>query len=217
MYERFNLNERIQHIVLFSTFLILMITGFSLMFPYSVWTVITIRLLGGFYLRGIIHRIAAVIFILLCLYHFLAIIFTKRGRYEAKELLPGIKDLNDLINMFRYFLGLKKDKPKFGRFSYIEKSEYWALVWGSVIMILTGILLWAMPQTIGNLTKLAFDIAKVIHGYEAILAGLALLVWHFYHVHLNPEDFPFKNTIWINGKISKEKMEKEHPLELERM
>lgn len=217
MHERFNINERIQHIFLILTFVVLMITGFSLMFPYSVWTVITIRLLGGFYLRGIIHRIAAISFIALCIYHFFVIIFTKSGKKEIKELFPSLKDFSDLFQMSQYFIGLKKEKPKFGRFSYIEKSEYWALVWGSIIMIITGILLWAMPQTIGHFTKLAFDIAKVIHGYEAVLAGLALLVWHFYHVHLNPEDFPFKNKIWLNGKISKEKMEKEHPLELERM
>lgn len=217
MYERFNLNERIQHFVLLLSFTVLMITGFSLMFPISIWTVITVKLFGGFYMRGIIHRVAAVVFIALFVYHLLAILLTKRGRYEIKELLPSLTDFSDFFHMLKYFIGLEKERPKFGRFTYGEKAEYWALIWGSIIMIVTGSLLWATTQTIGMFTKLGFDIAKVIHGYEAILATLALIVWHLYNVHLNPEDFPFKNLIWLNGKISREKMEKEHPLELEKI
>jgi cytochrome b subunit of formate dehydrogenase len=192
-----------------------MVTGFSLMFPYSVWTIIIIRFFGGFYLRGVIHRIAAVVFVGLSIYHLGFLLFTPRGRKETKELLPAKKDFSDFFQMLKYFAGWEKERPKFGRFSYVEKSEYWALVWGTLIMTITGILLWAETKTIGLFTKLGFDLAKVIHGYEALLAALALLVWHFYHVHFNPEDFPFKNKIWLDGKISREKMAKEHPLELE--
>lgn len=215
MFERFNLNERIQHILIILSFTILMVTGFSLMFPYSIWTLIAMTLLGGFYIRGIVHRVAAVVFILVCIYHFLCILFTKRGKHEIKELLPRLSDIFNLIHMIKYFIGLEKERPRFGRFSYGEKAEYWAMVWGSIVMIITGALLWASTQTIGLFSKLGFDLAKVIHGFEALLAALALIVWHFYHVHFNPDDFPFKNLTWLNGKVSREKMEKEHPLELE--
>lgn len=217
LYERFNLNERVQHFVLILSFTVLAITGFSLMFPYSVWTLVVVRLFGGFYLRGIIHRIAAIVFIGLCLYHLLAVLFTKRGKQEIKALLPSLTDLSDFFHTLRYFVGREKERPKFGRFSYKEKAEYWAMVWGSIVMIISGIMLWETTQTIGLFTKLGYDIAKVIHGFEAILAGLALIVWHFYGVHFNPEDFPFKNLTWLNGKISPEKMSKEHPLELEQL
>lgn len=217
MYERFNANERLQHLIILISFTVLLITGFSLMLPYSVWTQVVVTLSGGFYWRGIIHRLAAVVFIVACLYHLLSIIFTKRGQEEIRELLPSFKDFFDLLHMLKYFIGLEKERARFGRFSFGEKAEYWAMAWGSIVMIITGILLWASTQTIGLFSKLGFDIAKVVHGYEAILAALALIVWHFYNVHLNPEDFPFKNTIWLDGKISRERMEKEHPLELEKL
>ncbi len=217
MFERFTLNERLQHFVLLLSFTVLMITGFSLMFPISIWTTIIIRFLGGFYWRGIIHRIAALVFIGLSVYHFCYLLLTRRGREQFRELLPGWYDFRDFLQMIRYYVGLEKARPKFGRYSYPEKAEYWALVWGSIVMIVTGLLLWGMAQTIGAAGKLAFDIARVIHGYEAILAALALIVFHFYNVHLNPDDFLFKNLTWLNGKISREKMEKEHPLELEKL
>jgi cytochrome b subunit of formate dehydrogenase len=110
-----------------------------------------------------------------------------------------------------------RKRAQFGRYSYMEKAEYWALIWGSAVMIVTGFMLWAATQTIGLFGKLGFDIARVVHGYEAILASLALIVWHFYYVIYNPDDFVFKNLTWIHGNISRERMHLEHPLELEKI
>lgn len=106
--------------------------------------------------------------------------------------------------------------PKFDRFNFIEKFEYLALAWGSVVMIVTGFALWFQDQAMVVLPKWTLDIAKVIHSYEALLAFLAIIIWHFYHVHLNPEVFPM-SRVWLSGEISEHEMKTLHPLEYERI
>ena len=111
---------------------------------------------------------------------------------------------------------LAPEKPKFGRFSYVEKAEYWALIWGTMLMGLTGIILWFENTSMGLLTKLGFDISRTVHFYEAILATLAIIVWHFYFVIFNPDVYPM-NLAWLTGRVSEREMQEDHPLELERM
>ena len=118
--------------------------------------------------------------------------------------------------MLKYNLGFSEIKPKFDRFSYIEKSEYWALVWGNIVMGATGILMWFDEYFLGIFTKLGYDVARSIHYYEAWLAMLAILVWHIYFVIFNPDSYPM-NLAWLKGTITEEEMEEEHPLELERI
>jgi cytochrome b subunit of formate dehydrogenase len=113
-------------------------------------------------------------------------------------------------------LGISKEKPLLDRFSYIEKAEYWALIWGTIVMTLTGFILWFDNTFMGLLTKLGWDAARTIHYYEAWLAFLAIVVWHFYFVIFNPDIYPM-NTAWFTGKISEEQMADEHPKELERI
>ncbi len=132
------------------------------------------------------------------------------------DLLPRWKDMTDMKGVLRYTLGLQSMKPRFGRFSYMEKMEYWALIWGSMLMTVTGVLLWVENVTIGLFTKLGFDISRTVHFYEAILATLAIVVWHFYFVIFNPDVYPM-NLSWLAGRMSEEEMESEHPLELERI
>jgi cytochrome b subunit of formate dehydrogenase len=142
--------------------------------------------------------------------------FTKRGRQLFKDLLPKYSDITDAIGVASFNLGLSKQKPKLDRFSYVEKSEYWALVWGTIIMSATGIIMWFDNTFIGLFTKLGWDIANTIHFYEAWLAFLAILVWHFYFIIFNPDVYPM-NTAWFNGKLSEEEMADEHPLELKKI
>jgi cytochrome b subunit of formate dehydrogenase len=113
-------------------------------------------------------------------------------------------------------LGLSKEKPKLDRFSYIEKAEYWALIWGTIIMSATGFIMWFDNTFIGLFTLLGWEIARTIHYYEAWLATLAIIVWHFYFVIFNPDIYPM-NTSWITGKMTEEEMAEEHPVELERL
>ena len=217
LYLRMTVNERIQHATMAISFMILVITGFMLRYP-NTWWVSHIRDLSSHAVeyRSWIHRIAAIIMILVSLYHIYYISFTQRGRELVKDLFPKLKDFTDAIGVARFNLGLSKDKPKLDRFSYVEKAEYWALVWGTIVMSLTGLLMWIYIDYIGVFSKLDWDIARTIHYYEAWLAFLAIVVWHFYFVIFNPDIYPM-SLAWFKGTITEEEMAEEHPLELERI
>ena len=113
-----------------------------------------------------------------------------------------------------YYLGLSPEKPKFGRFNYAEKAEYWALVWGTALMGLTGTMLWAKVQVGNLLARWWLDAATAVHFYEAILATLAILVWHLYQVIFDPDVYPM-NSAWKDGKMPAEQYKEEHELDTE--
>jgi cytochrome b subunit of formate dehydrogenase len=199
------------------SFILLVITGFMLRFP-ETWWVSHIRDISeeGFEYRSLIHRISAVVMIAVSLYHIYYISFTKRGKQLVKDLWPKFKDVTDAIGIAKYNLGISKAKPLLDRFSYVEKAEYWALVWGTVVMTLTGLLMWIYTDYVGSFTKLQWDIARTIHYFEAWLAFLAIIVWHFYFVIFNPNVYPM-SLAWLKGTITEEEMAEEHALELERI
>jgi cytochrome b subunit of formate dehydrogenase len=215
LYVRMTLSERIQHGSLLVSFLVLVITGFMLRFP-EAWWVRGIQHLSDqvFDARSIIHRIAGVAMLTASFVHLWYVLFTERGKQLMRDLLPRIQDGRDAVAVFKYNIGLSGVKPKFGRFSYIEKSEYWALVWGTLVMAATGFVMWFDNTFIGIFTKLGYDVSRTIHYYEAWLATLAIIVWHFYFVMFNPDIYPINLAFW-KGTISEEEMEDEHPLELE--
>lgn len=217
LYLRMNLNERIQHGTLAVSFIILVITGFMLRFPDS-WWVSHIRDLSedAFTFRSLLHRIAAVVIVSISFYHIVYVGFIPRGRQLIKDLFPRYQDLKDALAVAKFNLGLLKNKPKLDRFSYIEKAEYWALIWGTIVMALTGFIMWFDNTFIGIFTKLGYEISRTIHYYEAWLAFLSILVWHFYFVIFNPEIYPM-SIAWLKGTISEEEMVEDHPLELERI
>jgi formate dehydrogenase gamma subunit len=217
LYLRMTLNERIQHFILAISFLLLVVTGFMLSYP-NAWWVSHIRDLSShaFDFRSLIHRISAVIMVMVSLYHIYYVLFTTRGRELIKDLLPRYKDIRDAINIAKFNIGISKIKPKLDRFSYVEKAEYWALVWGTIVMTITGIIMWFDNTFMGLLTKLGWDISRTIHYYEAWLAFLAIVVWHFYFVIFNPDVYPINLAFW-KGTISEEEMAEEHPLEYERI
>jgi len=215
LYVRMTVNERFQHGSLMVSFIVLVITGFMLRYP-DAWWVVTIRGLNDhvFELRGLIHRVAGVVMVAASLYHVYYVLFTERGKQLVRDLFPRPKDIKEAVGMLRYNLGMSSEKPKLGRFSYIEKAEYWALIWGTIVMAGTGVILWFDNTFLGLLTKLGWDIARYVHFYEAWLATLSIVVWHFYFVLLNPEIYPM-NTAWITGTLSEAEMREEHPAELE--
>lgn len=218
VYLRMTLSERLQHAALVTSFITLVVTGFMLRFP-DAWWVRGIRLLSdrAFDLRSLIHRAAAVVMVLVSFYHVYYCAFTERGRGLVRDLFPDLKtfkDIKDPVANMKYYLGLSKVKPKFGRFSYIEKSEYWALVWGTFIMAATGFVMWFDNTFIALVTKLGYDIARTIHYYEAWLATLAIIVWHLYFVIFNPDSYPINLAFW-KGTLTEAEMLEEHPLELE--
>ncbi len=215
LYLRMSLNERIQHGTLLLSFGTLVLTGFALKFP-DAWWVVPIQNISPivFELRGIVHRIAAVFMVLASIYHIIYILFDPRGRQLFRDLYPKLQDVTDAIRVMKYNLGIAPTKPKLGRFSYVEKSEYWALVWGTVVMSVTGVILWFDNTFLGILTKLWWDVAQSIHYYEAWLATLAIIVWHFYFVIFNPDTYPINLAFW-KGTLTEEEMVEEHPLEVE--
>ena len=215
LYLRMTLNERLQHGTLLISFTILVLTGFALRFP-DAWWVVFLRNLSPamFEIRSIVHRIAGVVLLGISFYHLYYILFVPRGKQLIRDLLPEMKDITDLIDLIKYNLGLSDVKPLFKRFSYIEKAEYWALIWGTVIMGATGIILWFDNTFLGLLTKTGWDAARAIHYYEAWLATLAIIVWHLYFVIFNPDVYPLNVAFW-KGTLTETEMHHEHPLELE--
>ncbi len=213
--ERMTLSERWQHGLLAVSFIVLVYTGFALKFPDTWLFAWFVALEKGYALRSWIHRGAAIVMVLACLWH-VAYLPTRRGRSHLLAMLPRYQDVREAVQHFGYLLGLRGEPARFDRFSYIEKAEYWAVIWGSVVMVLTGFMLWFENFTLRFLAKWVLDLATLVHYYEAWLASLAILVWHFYSVIFNPDVYPM-NWTWLSGKIPEDMLRHEHPREYERL
>jgi cytochrome b subunit of formate dehydrogenase len=208
---RMSESQRWQHLILLSSFIVLVITGFALKFPNS-WLADVLAM--GEKLRSITHRVAGVVLIVAGIYHIIYLAMTKEGRRLICDFAPRPKDAFDAWATMRYYLSLGGEKPTFGRFNYAEKAEYWALVWGTALMAVTGVMMWANVSTGNLLARWWVDVATAIHFYEAILATLAIVVWHFYQVFLDPDIYPM-NWAWWDGKMPVEHYRHEHGLDTE--
>lgn len=212
-YLRWTRHERIQHWLLAGSFIVLVFSGFALEYPESWWAWPFITLAPAVDLRGTLHRAAATLNIALALYHLLWLIISPRGRGQFRFMILRKQDFRDMLNMLRYNLGKTTQHPRFGHFTYWEKFEYWALIWGTIIMATTGLMLWFENATLRLVPLKVIELATVIHLYEAILASLSILVWHFYFVIFSPAVYPM-NFSMITGYLSREEMLEEHELEL---
>lgn len=206
-FVRLNRSEKVQHLVFMVCFAVLVVTGFMLKIPTPV-----IEKLGRFgdtvfYYRSFLHRVAGTTMILVSVYHLFYLFFSPGGRRWLMDMLPRFKDLTDLIHNLLYFLNIRKTPPEFDRFSYMHKMEYGALVAGTTLMSLTGLLLWSEWRW----SKFVLDIAAIVHGMEAVLACLAIMVWHMYEIHLKPHK-SLLDKVWLTGVIDEAEMQKEHPL-----
>lgn len=207
--RRMNLHQRLQHGLLALSFIALAITGFALKFPDSWigW------LLGGSEpFRRWSHRTAGVALMAVGAYHILYVLFTKEGRQMLKDFFPRWQDCKDVLGNLSYLAGKRRQKPAIGRFGYAEKMEYWAVIWGTIIMGVTGMMIWFKLDLTRFLPRWAVDVALNIHYYEAVLACLAIVVWHFYHVIFAPEVYPLNCACW-DGRVSRQWQEEEHPLD----
>jgi formate dehydrogenase subunit gamma len=212
LYTRLTLNQRVQHIILMISVIILILTGLPIKFHDSAWAKFFFPALGGIETTRLWHRIGAVGLIGIALYHLLYLGLSKEGRETFRELLPRRKDIKDVWMMVNFLLGRSNERPRLGKFTYIEKFDYWAVYWGMVIMVGSGLILWFVNYALKIFPKFVADIATEAHSDEALLATLAIIIWHLYNAHLNPDKFPM-NKSWLNGKISEEEMKKEHYLE----
>lgn len=206
---RMTSSQRWQHLTLLASFFVLVITGFALKYPDS-WFAALLHMNEK--VRGIAHRAAAVVLMGAGAYHVGYAIFTREGRRLLKDFLPVPKDVRDVWAVLRHYFGMNTEKPAFARFNYAEKAEYWALVWGMIVMASTGLMLWAKVSVGHLLPRWSLDVATAVHFYEAVLATLAIVVWHFYQIFLDPDTYPM-NWAWWDGKMSVEHYAEEHPLD----
>ncbi len=213
MVTRMEARFRWQHATLLISFMILVITGFALKFPES-WYASMLGLSEK--VRGVLHRIAAVVLISVSVYHLIDLAITRKGRRLVIDLFPTFDDVRGAKENILYYLGLSSNKPTFKRFNYAEKAEYWALVWGMFVMAGTGLMLWAKVFVGNHLPRWFLDAATAVHYYEAVLATLAILVWHFYQVFLDPDVYPM-NWAWWDGKMPLHHYREEHGLDSETM
>lgn len=191
---------RIQHFLLLATFILLAYTGFAHKFPDALWSW-PFRGLGdsGSAVRGLIHRITGWTFIGLFLAHGVSLVLTRKGRDYLRALWFAWHDFGDALGTLAFNIGIRQTPPPQRRWNYAEKAEYWALMWGSVMMIVTGLMLLFTETVLRTMPKVWLDVAQVIHYYEAILATLAIVVWHFYWVIFDPHEYPM-NPAWLTGK-----------------
>lgn len=214
VFERFNIHHRIQHFFMAFPFTMLVITGWPMRFPELQVSKIASSLVGGVETVGILHRIFGVMLVVVSIYHivYLAIMYFSGKR--SREMLPSWTDAQEAWGDVMYWLGKRPDRPRFGRYNWIEKVEYYAVLWGTAVMILSGIIIW-VPQWITNfLPSWTVAASVIVHGYEALLAGLAIFLWHFYWVHLHPDVYPM-SMVWLTGKLTEKEMQHHHPRELE--
>lgn len=212
MYPRFRVMARIEHIILLTSFSVLAITGLPQKFATSPFSQDMINLMGGITQVRIIHRYAAFLLVVGSFYHLFTSGYRLFVKGERMRVLPELKDVRDVWDTLRYNLGLIAHHPKMPKFNFGEKLEYWAVVWGTAIMVITGFMLWNPIAVTSVLPGEFIPAAKTAHGAEAILAVLSILIWHFYNVLIKT-----RNWSIFSGNISSELMEEEHALELERL
>lgn len=209
---RFDLSERIQHLIMMLSFITLAITGLPQSFATTGWAQAWMELFGG--IAGIrrIHHMAAVIMVFIFIYHTI-IMVTNLFRKDIKRwMLPKKQDFIDAVQSVKYLLGKVPEPPRYGRFDFRQKLEYWTLIWGSVLMAATGMML-MFPTFFATFLPGEFIYAaKAAHGLEALLAVAAIVSWHMYNAHFAHGIFPIDKSIFT-GKISVERMKEEHPLE----
>ena len=237
VFLRMNFAERLQHILLIATFTTLILTGLPLVFYEMKIFKSMFAFEKAFYIRGLVHRAAAVLMIANMLWHLAYSIFTRRGRRNFKEMLPNLKDARDAIQAFGHNVGLTgllhrkgvlrgfferhpfwlfASEPEFGRYNFIEKFEYLGVAWGSLVMIASGFFMWNVELSLKLFPLWVHDIFIIVHGYEAILAFLTIIIWHMYNVHFNPEVFPM-SKVWLNGRITGHELRTLHPLEYKKI
>jgi cytochrome b subunit of formate dehydrogenase len=207
---RLRRGERLQHLALVLSFAGLGFTGFAIKFPNAFIFSWIVRLEGPYSIRIVVHKIFAVALIAAATFHVGYMLFTRNGRARLKAIMPRWADVREGLQAVLHAVGLARRRPEFGEFNYAEKAEYWALVWGTVIMALTGLYIWLDPYIQQLFPYWLYEVLRTIHFYEAILAVSAIVIWHFYHVIFDPHIYPM-SFAWLDGKVPEKVLLGERP------
>jgi len=211
-FVRFSVSQRLEHLLTMVCFGVLLLTGLPQKFSDASISISLVNSLGGIDNVRFVHRVFATVFIFSAFYHVGAIgLSLVRGKFNP-SMAPSLRDFVDALVMLRYSVGLSNSKPRFGRYDYRQKFEYWGIVYGGIIMIVTGLTLWFPTYATRFLPGEVVPAAKEMHTGEALLALLVIVTWHMYSVILSPSHFPGDWSIFT-GRISHEKIKEEHPLE----
>jgi cytochrome b subunit of formate dehydrogenase len=219
--QRFHRNDRIIHGTLMASFLTLALTGIPLLFPTAPWAGTLAKLLGGYGVTGVLHRIAAVVLMGVFTVHVLRLghrLFVRKDYgmlWGPRSLVPQPIDLIQLLQHFRWFVGLGP-RPRFDRYTYWEKFDYWAVFWGMGIIGTSGLMLWNPRFFAHFVPGWVFNIALVVHGEEALMAMVFIFTVHFFNGHLRPDKFPMDLVIFT-GRVPVEELKHERPAEYDRL
>lgn len=197
--ERMNPTFRRTHQLLLVSFTVLVYTGFALKYPEAWWAAPVLAGENGFDLRGLVHRVAGVALLLAGLVHAVHLAVDRRARACIAEMRPGREDLRELRERLGYYFGRRRTPPHAPWLGYAEKAEYLAVIWGTLLMGVTGVMLWSETLMLRWLPSWALDVATAVHFYEAVLATLAIVVWHFYAVIFDPAVYPM-DPAWLTGR-----------------
>jgi formate dehydrogenase gamma subunit len=213
---RFSVRQRTEHLAVMVLFITLSVTGFPQKYYEAWWAQPILTVLGGIDAVRWIHRTAGILFAAFTFVHLITAIGLVATGRSPLTLVPTRRDFTDAIQMLRYYLGTSGEHAHFDRFDYRQKFEYWGLVFGGILMIATGLILYFPIFTTRYLPGEVIPAAKLAHGNEGLMAFLVVILWHIYNAHLSPDVFPFDKSIFT-GKISLDRMKHEHPLELARL
>lgn len=211
---RFSFWARFQHAAVILLFAVLLLTGMPQKWPFVEASRWVVDHLGGIFAVRWLHRVAGIVFAALLAAHLAMVIGGVFARRVQPTMMFTRKDFRDALDYLRYCIGWVEVGPRFGRYDYRQKFEYWGLVFGAVIMALSGFILYFPIHVSRLLPAELIPAAKAMHSNEALLALLIVLVWHMAGAHLNPESFPMDTSIFT-GKVRKDRLRHEHPLEYE--
>ncbi len=212
-FARLPRSEGRQHLWLVVGFTVLTITGFMVYLPEEALLFLGVGFHGAATdLRMLIHRMGAIVLFCVSGYHLYYIVFTKDGRRFFLDMLPRLRDVGETFGNLSYYIGRSEHPPDFDRFNYRHKAEYFALVAGNTLMGISGLLLWTEEYW----DKFILDIALIVHSMEAVLACLAIMVWHLYEVHFGPHKYPY-DTTWLDPLVSESEMKEMFPAHYRRI
>jgi cytochrome b subunit of formate dehydrogenase len=208
-YERFSLAERIQHLVFLISFTLLGATGLAQRYASHPAGLAVLSAFGGITNARLVHHASAFVMMWVSISHVLVLGYRIFVLRRPLSMLPLLEDFKHLFEDIQYYLGLRKHRAYYGRYNYAEKVEYVAVVWGTLIMGLTGFMMWNPITTTRLLPGFVIPAAKTAHSAEAVLAVLAIFIWHMYFVHIK-----HFNKSMFTGKLTRDEMKHEHPAEL---